>query len=192
MTHDLQLGLMRKTLSLALYAVMHESGHGVYEQGLPREHSFSPVGTAVSLGVHESQSRFWENQIGRTAAFWHIAMPWFREQFPDCPDWSNEVLDLVANEVKPDFIRVEADEVTYNLHIMIRYEIEKMIFNGGLKVEDIPSTWNKMMKDWFGIDVPNDSFRMLTRYSLVNGRIRLFPDLHPWKLVRSTVVANNV
>mgnify|MGYP001977142042 FL=1 len=104
-----------------LYAVMHESGHGLYEQGLPRDHSFSPVGAAISLGVHESQSRFWENQIGRTAAFWHIAMPWFREQFPDCPDWSNEVLDLVANEVKPDFIRVEADEVTYNLHIMIRY-----------------------------------------------------------------------
>ena len=111
-----------------LYAVMHESGHGLYEQGLPRNYSFSPVGTAISLGVHESQSRFWENQIGRTAAFWHIAMPWFREQFPDCPDWSNETLDLVANEVKPDFIRVEADEVTYNLHIMIRYEIEKMIF----------------------------------------------------------------
>ena len=106
-----------------LYAVMHESGHGLYEQGLPREHSYSPVGTAISLGVHESQSRFWENQIGRTAAFWHIAMPWFREQFPDCPDWSNETLDLVANEVS-DFIRVEADEITYNLHIMIRYEIE--------------------------------------------------------------------
>ncbi len=144
-----------------LYAVMHESGHGLYEQGLPKQHSYSPVGMAVSLGVHESQSRFWENQIGRTAAFWNIAMPWFREQFPDCPDWSSETLDLVANEVKPDFIRVEADEVTYNLHIMIRYEIEKMIFNEGLAVEDIPKTWNKMMKDWFGIEVPNDSLGCL-------------------------------
>ena len=70
------------------------------------------------LWAFTNQSRFWENQIGRTTAFWHVAMPWFREQFPDCPDWSNEVLDLVANEVKPDFIRVEADEVTYNLHIV--------------------------------------------------------------------------
>jgi len=158
-----------------LYAVMHESGHGVYEQGLPREHSFSPVGGAVSLGVHESQSRFWENQIGRTAAFWHVAMPWFKEQFPDCPDWTNETLDLVANEVKPDFIRVEADEITYNLHIMIRYEIEKMIFNEGLKVEDIPETWNKMMKDWFGIEVPNDSLGCLQDIHWSMGAFGYFP-----------------
>ena len=158
-----------------LYAVMHESGHGLYEQGLPREHSYSPVGMAVSLGVHESQSRFWENQIGRTAAFWNVAMPWFREQFPDCPDWSNETLDLVANEVKPDFIRVEADEVTYNLHIMIRYEIEKMIFNEGLAVEDIPETWNKMMKDWFGIDVPSDSLGCLQDIHWSMGAFGYFP-----------------
>jgi len=158
-----------------LYAVMHESGHGLYEQGLPREHSYSPVGMAVSLGVHESQSRFWENQIGRTAAFWNVAMPWFREQFPDCPDWSNEILDLVANEVKPDFIRVEADEVTYNLHIMIRYEIEKMIFNEGLAVEDIPETWNNMMKDWFGIDVPNDSLGCLQDIHWSMGAFGYFP-----------------
>jgi carboxypeptidase Taq len=158
-----------------LYAVMHESGHGLYEQGLPKEHSYSPAGMAVSLGVHESQSRFWENQIGRTAAFWNIAMPWFREQFPDCPDWSSETLDLVANEVKPDFIRVEADEVTYNLHIMIRYEIEKMIFNGGLAVKDIPETWNKMMKDWFGIDVPNDSLGCLQDIHWSMGAFGYFP-----------------
>ncbi len=158
-----------------LYAVMHESGHGLYEQGLPRQHSYSPVGMAVSLGVHESQSRFWENQIGRTAAFWNVAMPWFREQFPDCPDWSNETLDLVANEVKPDFIRVEADEVTYNLHIMIRYEIEKMIFNEGLAVEDIPETWNKMMKDWFGIEVPDDSFGCLQDIHWSMGAFGYFP-----------------
>tara|TARA_B110000444_G_scaffold259039_1_gene301604 strand:+ start:1347 stop:2834 length:1488 start_codon:yes stop_codon:yes gene_type:complete len=158
-----------------LYAVMHESGHGLYEQGLPRQHSYSPVGMAVSLGVHESQSRFWENQIGRTAAFWNVAMPWFREQFPDCPDWSNETLDLVANEVKPDFIRVEADEVTYNLHIMIRYEIEKMIFNEGLAVEDIPQTWNKMMKDWFGIEVPDDSFGCLQDIHWSMGAFGYFP-----------------
>jgi carboxypeptidase Taq len=84
-------------------------------------------------------------------------MPWFREEFPDMPDWSPEKLDLVANEVKPDFIRVEADEVTYNLHVMLRYEIEKMIFNEGLDVEDIPATWNRMFFEWFGIEVPDDT-----------------------------------
>ena len=158
-----------------LYAVMHESGHGLYEQGLPRDHNYSPVGMAVSLGVHESQSRFWENQIGRTSEFWDIAMPWFREQFPGCPDWDSETLDLVANEVKPDFIRVEADEVTYNLHIMIRYEIEKMIFNEGLAVEEIPETWNKMMKDWFGIEVPNDSLGCLQDIHWSMGAFGYFP-----------------
>ena len=76
-----------------LYAVMHESGHGVYEQGLPRQYSFSPVGTAVSLGVHECQSRFWENRIGRTAAFWNVAMPWVKEELPDCADWISDTLD---------------------------------------------------------------------------------------------------
>ena len=158
-----------------LYAVMHESGHGLYEQGLPREYSYSPVGMAVSLGVHESQSRFWENQIGRTAEFWKISMPWFREQFPECPDWDFETLDLVANEVKPDFIRVEADEVTYNLHIMIRYEIEKMIFNEGLQVADIPATWNKMMMDWFGIEVPDDSMGCLQDIHWSMGAFGYFP-----------------
>ena len=140
-----------------LYAVMHETGHGLYEQGLGDEHAFTPRGHAISLGVHESQSRLWENQIGRTAAFWKVAMPWFREEFPDMPDWSPEKLDLVANEVKPDFIRVEADEVTYNLHVMLRYEIEKKIFNEGLAVEDIPATWNRMFIEWFGIEVPDDT-----------------------------------
>tara|TARA_B100000941_G_scaffold113241_2_gene79559 strand:+ start:1364 stop:2851 length:1488 start_codon:yes stop_codon:yes gene_type:complete len=158
-----------------LYAVMHESGHGLYEQGLPADYNYSPVGMAVSLGVHESQSRFWENQIGRTASFWKVAMPWFKEQFPDCPDWDSETLDLIANEVKPDFIRVEADEITYNLHIMVRYEIEKMIFNDGLKVEDIPSTWNTMMEEWFGIIVPDDSMGCLQDIHWSMGAFGYFP-----------------
>ncbi len=158
-----------------LYAVMHESGHGLYEQGLPSEQSFSPAGGAVSLGVHESQSRFWENQIGRTASFWKVALPWFKKEFPECPDWDNETLDLIANEVKPDFIRVEADEITYNLHIMIRYEIEKKIFNENLPVEEIPNLWNNMMKDWFGIEVPNDSMGCLQDIHWSMGAFGYFP-----------------
>ena len=158
-----------------LYAVMHESGHGLYEQGLPRDQSYSPAGAAVSLGVHESQSRFWENQIGRTEAFWNVVLPWFKEQFPDCPDWDSSTLDLVANEVKPDFIRVEADEITYNLHIMIRYEIEKKIFNDNLPVSEIPALWNNMMNEWFGIEVPNDSLGCLQDIHWSMGAFGYFP-----------------
>jgi len=154
---------------------MHESGHGLYEQGLPFEQSFSPAGGAVSLGVHESQSRFWENQIGRTSSFWKVALPWFKKEFPECPDWDSETLDLIANEVKPDYIRVEADEITYNLHIMIRYEIEKKIFNENLPVEEIPSLWNSMMKDWFGIEVPNDALGCLQDIHWSMGAFGYFP-----------------
>ena len=144
-----------------LYAVMHETGHALYEQGLSPEHSFTPRGDAVSLGVHESQSRFWENQIGRTPSFWKVALPWFKEQFPHSPDWSPEDLNKIANSVTPGFIRVEADEVTYNLHVMLRYEIEKKIFNEGLKVEDLPKVWNSMFEEWFDIQVPNDTLGCL-------------------------------
>ena len=139
-----------------LYAVMHETGHALYEQGLDINHSFTPRGDAVSLGVHESQSRFWENQVGRTPAFWKVVLPWFREHFPDSPDWTPEELNKIANCVEPGFIRVEADEVTYNLHIMLRYELEKKIFNDNLSVDEIPDTWNQMFAEWFGIEVTED------------------------------------
>tara|TARA_B110000459_G_scaffold88123_1_gene98632 strand:+ start:706 stop:2238 length:1533 start_codon:yes stop_codon:yes gene_type:complete len=140
-----------------LYAVMHETGHALYEQGLAREFSFTPRGQAVSLGVHESQSRLWENQIGRTEAFWKVANPWFRELFPDSPQWDAKTLNKIANTVSTGFIRVEADEVTYNLHVMLRYEIEKKLFNGDLTVKELPETWNNMFEEWFGNKVPTDS-----------------------------------
>ncbi len=158
-----------------LYAVMHETGHALYEQGLSREHSFTPRGDAVSLGVHESQSRFWENQIGRTPSFWKVALPWFKEQFPDSPDWSPEHLNLIANSVTPGFIRVEADEITYNLHVMLRYEIEKQIFNEGLEVDKLPEFWNSMFKEWFGIDVPNDTLGCLQDIHWSMGAFGYFP-----------------
>ncbi|MEC7255480.1 MAG: carboxypeptidase M32 [Candidatus Thermoplasmatota archaeon] len=139
-----------------LYAVMHETGHALYEQGLDANHSFTPRGDAVSLGVHESQSRFWENQVGRTPAFWKVVLPWFKEHFPESPDWTPEELNKIANCVEPGFIRVEADEVTYNLHIMLRYELEKKIFNDNLSVDEIPETWNQMFAEWFGIEVTED------------------------------------
>ena len=158
-----------------LYAVMHETGHALYEQGLSREHSFTPRGDAVSLGVHESQSRFWENQIGRTPSFWHVTLPWFKQQFPDSPDWTPEDLNKIANSVTPGFIRVEADEVTYNLHVMLRYEIEKQIFNENLSVDDLPKLWNSMFEEWFGLEVPNDTKGCLQDIHWSMGAFGYFP-----------------
>ena len=158
-----------------LYAVMHETGHALYEQGLDHEHRFTPRGGAVSLGVHESQSRFWENQIGRTQAFWKAALPWFNEAFPDAPTWSEVELNQLANRVERGFIRVEADEVTYNLHVMIRYEIEKQLFNGDLAVDDLPTVWNTMFKEWFDLDVPEDRLGCLQDIHWSMGAFGYFP-----------------
>ncbi len=158
-----------------LYAVMHETGHALYEQGLDANHSFTPRGDAVSLGVHESQSRFWENQIGRTPAFWKVVLPWFKQQFPNAPEWSPDELNKIANCVEPGFIRVEADEVTYNLHIMLRYELEKKIFNENLSVKDIPNTWNQMFNEWFGIEVPEDRMGCLQDIHWSMGAFGYFP-----------------
>ncbi len=158
-----------------LYAVMHETGHALYEQGLPHEFAYCPRGKAVSLGVHESQSRFWENQIGRTPSFWKVVLPVLKKEFPSLPDWDAHTLNRIANDVEPGYIRVEADEVTYNLHIMIRYEIEKRIFNENLPLEDIPRVWNSMMKEWFDLDVEEDSSGCLQDIHWSMGAFGYFP-----------------
>ena len=159
-----------------LYAVMHETGHGLYEQGLPHEFALTPRGTAISLGVHESQSRLWENQIGRTKEFWEFCLPLFQEEFPDFPKNIDAAqMNLIANQVEPSFIRVEADEVTYNLHIILRYEIEKQLFNGDLEVNDLPKVWNQMFKEWFGLDVSDDAIGVLQDIHWSMGAFGYFP-----------------
>ncbi len=159
-----------------LYAVMHETGHGLYEQGLSEEHRLSPRGQAISLGVHESQSRLWENQIGRTTAFWEVVIEAFKEKFPDMPsELGPEQINRIANSVEPSYIRVEADEITYNLHIMLRYEIEKKIFEENLPVSEIPNVWNEMFEDWFGIQVPNDTLGCLQDVHWSYGAFGYFP-----------------
>ena len=154
---------------------MHEAGHGLYEQGLDSNFAFTPRGNAISLGVHESQSRLWENQIGRTESFWKVARPWFNEIFPGLEDLNEEQLNLIANQVKADFIRVEADEITYNLHIMLRYEIEKMIFNDGLRVDKIEETWNRLFYEWFGIEVPSPDMGCIQDVHWAYGAFGYFP-----------------
>lgn len=142
----------------ALGSTMHEAGHGIYEQGLLVEHVGTPMGTAVSLGIHESQSRMWENQVGRSVAFWRWCYPKLGEYFGKGTDGlSFDDVYGAVNIVKPDFIRVEADEATYNMHIMVRFEIERAIMRGDIDVADIPAIWNERYKDYLGLDVPNDA-----------------------------------
>jgi carboxypeptidase Taq len=141
----------------ALGSVMHECGHGIYEQGLLEEHIGTPMGQAVSLGIHESQSRMWENQVGRSRPFWKWLHPKLKDFFgPAARGLSLEEVYGGANIVKPDFIRVEADEATYNMHIMIRFEIERAIMAGDLNVRDIPGVWNRKYKEYLGLTVPDD------------------------------------
>ncbi|MFQ5749445.1 MAG: carboxypeptidase M32, partial [Planctomycetota bacterium] len=135
----------------ALFGIMHEAGHGLYEQGLNPAWEGTPIGPAVSLGVHESQSRLWENLVGRSRAFWTWALPRFVETFPDKKGLTVDALWPALHAVRPSFIRVEADEVTYNLHIAARFGIESALFRGELEVDDLPAAWDDAYEELLGI-----------------------------------------
>lgn len=160
----------------ALGSTMHEAGHGMYEQGLLPEHIGTPMGEAVSLGIHESQSRMWENQVGRSRAFWTWCMPKLPEFFGEAvKGFSFEELYEAANIVEPGFIRVEADEATYNLHVMVRFEIERAIMSGAMSVADIPGAWNKAYKEYLGLTVPDDRRGCLQDVHWSMGSFGYFP-----------------
>ncbi len=134
------------------YGTLHEAGHGMYEQGLPRDWYGLPAGTAASLGVHESQSRMWENFVGRSREFWQWCLPELQTRLAGTwDDLTAEQVFRDANRVHPSLIRVEADEVTYNLHILIRFEIEQELIAGELKVVDAPQAWNDRYHQYLGI-----------------------------------------
>jgi carboxypeptidase Taq len=141
----------------SLFGVLHEVGHGLYEQGLNPDHRGQPIGNAVSLGLHESQSRLWENHVGRSRAFWEYWLPRAVEYFPTLGGVSVEQMYASVNQANLSYIRVESDEVTYDLHILLRFEIEKAIFAGELKTVDIPSAWNERFEQYFGLPVNSDS-----------------------------------
>ena len=141
----------------ALGSTMHECGHGIYEQGLLEEHIGTPMGESVSLGIHESQSRMWENQVGRSRAFWKWCHPKLKEFFGDkVAKLSFDEVYGAINAVEPGLIRVEADEATYNMHIMVRFELERAILAGDLDVASIPEAWNTRYRKYLDIDVPDD------------------------------------
>ncbi len=156
--------------------VIHEVGHALYEQGLPAEHFGTPLAEAVSLGIHESQSRLWENMVGKSRAFWTYFYPLLQKEFP--APLQNVSLDSfyrAINAVQPSFIRVEADEVTYNLHIILRFEIERALIEGHIAVEDLPRIWNLKMKELLTVDVPDDSLGVLQDVHWSGGSIGYFP-----------------
>ncbi len=160
----------------ALYSSIHETGHGLYEQGLPVEYLGTALGRAVGMGVHESQSRMWENQVGRGRSFWRFFEPRFREIFQLGPDRiSSDQLFLAANEVKLHPIRVESDEVTYNLHIMLRFELEKRLFDGDLSVDDLPEAWNDLSVELLGLRPENDAEGVLQDVHWSGGAFGYFP-----------------
>ncbi|MBL9203131.1 MAG: carboxypeptidase M32, partial [Opitutaceae bacterium] len=141
----------------ALFSSIHETGHGLYEQGLPAAHLGTALGIHAGMAVHESQSRLWENQVARSRAFWRHFEPRWRALFPaQTAGVTAEELYLAVNVVEPTLIRVDADEVTYNLHIVLRFELEKKLFAGELAVRDLPAAWRAASRELVGLEPAND------------------------------------
>ncbi|HTL57180.1 MAG TPA: carboxypeptidase M32 [Candidatus Limnocylindrales bacterium] len=159
----------------SLYGVLHEAGHGLYEQGLPAEHFGTPLGIAASLGIHESQSRLWENHVGRDPAFWERWYPLACRHFPDLKRLTPAQLAAAANRVSPSFIRVEADQVTYDLHIILRFEVEVRLVEGQLAVRDVPAFWNQEFEKMLGLKVTKDSEGCLQDIHWSLGDMGYFP-----------------
>lgn len=149
--------LLPKGFMSNVFSVLHEAGHSMYEMGLPTEHWGTPLCEATSLSIHESQSRWWETLIGRSIHFWKHFYPDLQKKIPALKKVSLDKFYKGINKVEPSFIRVEADEVTYGLHVILRFEIEKALISGDLQVADLPEAWNAKMKELFGITPPNDS-----------------------------------
>jgi carboxypeptidase Taq len=161
---------------MSLYGAMHECGHGLYEAGIAPELRRTPIGSPQSLGVHESQSRLWENMVGRGRAFCNVLAPRISELAGgDLAGIDADRLYRAINRVKPTYIRVEADEATYALHIILRFELEQELIEGRLSIADLPEAWNARFKDYFGIEVTDDADGVLQDVHWSAGLIGYFP-----------------
>jgi len=160
----------------ALTSTIHEFGHARYTLGLPREQYGNPLGESRDLTVHESQSRLWENHVGRSRVFWEKFLPAMKERFPQVEDATPEDAYEAANEVYEDnLIRVEADELTYHMHIIVRFEIERELIEGDLDVEDVPERWNDKYEEYLGIRPENDAEGCLQDIHWSHGSFGYFP-----------------
>jgi carboxypeptidase Taq len=159
----------------SFFGILHEAGHGIYEQGLPVEHFGTPRGSYASLGIHESQSRLWENQVGRGRPFWDHFFPKAQAAFVALRDVTAEAVYSAVNTVRPSFIRVEADEATYNLHILLRFELEQALVSGDLSPADIPGAWNEKVHHYLGLTPPTYALGCLQDIHWSFGGIGYFP-----------------
>ncbi len=160
----------------AFFGILHEAGHGLYEQGLRTEQHGLPPGEAISLGIHESQSRLWENLVGRSRAFWDGAFADAQAAFPEAiGETTLDDFHFAVNHVEPSLIRVEADEATYNLHILIRFELEQALIAGDLAVADLPGAWNDKYQTYLGVRPPSDADGVLQDIHWSAGLIGYFP-----------------
>ncbi|HLJ11701.1 MAG TPA: carboxypeptidase M32 [Planctomycetaceae bacterium] len=160
----------------AFFGTLHEAGHGMYEQGLERAAFGLPVGAACSLGIHESQSRMWENFVGRSRSFWDHFYPQAQQTFPEALSaTASGDFYWAVNDVQPSFIRVEADEATYNLHILLRFDLERPLIAGDLQPADVPAAWNETFTKYFGMTPPDDARGCLQDIHWSSGGIGYFP-----------------
>ena len=160
----------------SMYSVIHEGGHAIYELGCGDQYNYTFLSGGVSMGIHESQSRFYENLIGRSCEFISYIFPKMQELFPDqLAGVSAEDFYKAVNKAEPSLIRTEADELTYCLHIMVRYEIEKQLIAGTLEVKNVPDAWNALYKEYLGVDVPNDTQGCLQDTHWAGGMVGYFP-----------------
>jgi carboxypeptidase Taq len=175
---DVRIALRYHTDNFAsgFLAVLHETGHALYEQGLDPAHFGTPMGEAVSLGIHESQSRLWENLVGRNEGFWLHFYPQLQEKFAESlGDVSLDAFRKEMNRVEPGLIRVEADEVTYNLHIIIRFELERALLSGDLRAADVPGAWSELYQKYLGLIPDSDRNGCLQDIHWSEGLIGYFP-----------------
>ncbi|HYO68619.1 MAG TPA: carboxypeptidase M32 [Archangium sp.] len=171
----LTTGLEEGTLS-SLFSTLHEGGHGLYEQGFSPAHHRTPLANGPSMGLHESQSRLWENQVGRGRPFWTHYFPVLREAFPQAlADVDLDTFYPAVNRVSRSLIRVEADEVTYNLHIILRYELELLLIRDELPLDELPSAWNERMRRFLGVTPPDDAQGVLQDIHWSWGEFGYFP-----------------
>lgn len=160
----------------AFFGSMHEFGHGLYEHQIDKKYDRTMLASGVSMAWHESQSRMWENLVGRSLPFWKWAMPKAAEIFAcQLGDASPEEMYRAVNTMGPSLIRVEADELTYNFHIIVRFELERELLAGTLSFDDLPAAWNQKMKDYLGVDVPNDAEGVLQDVHWSFGSVGYFP-----------------
>jgi carboxypeptidase Taq len=161
--------------NMSLFGILHEAGHGMYEQGLPPGEFGLPLGEAISLGIHESQSRMWENLVGRSRAFWDHFYPKAQQTFASLQGVELDDFYFAINESRPSLVRVEADEATYNLHILIRFEMEQLLLNGDLSAADAPAAWNEKYGKYLGITPKTDAEGILQDVHWSAGLIGYFP-----------------